>query len=630
MKQLNRQYIKSEMKATLPGLQILFVILFTATNAMPQTVVYRSANPKEDLSVAVNDMIKIDYGYFTRLKKDMTGGIWSTGSPVSAITKLSVYAYSPGAVGGKGPRIYYVYLTGNEMMTTARNGYRGNTEDVIKTILIGYPDNVTGIGPVISVPSNDIKSLAQDARDATVSPDGQPYCDFTRKTWLESLGDFFSGTIPNPNQNCVLKPKYQPVQPVIVEIETDNPAAILKCKVPGIMEGDEIIIENGKVIVQHKNALAGYCEQFVSDPLCTAYDKLRHPVYDPNHEDIYLSHHRGHWGYNLGKGLPENSKESIAEAFSVFPQSRNVEIDIAMTSDNNLVMMHDYVMKRLTDYRGPEFSFDLPLDKIEQYYTRRRNETVSPYKISRYTEVLDKSVSENAILMLDAKEMQIKKKYFIQGQFLPDGLPAPANGDYCVVNCQYESKESQKQSWGKIINQAIDQPSYKVKNLIIKTYFDVNEVERLIGERINSVMWTPILIAKDFSHPGDSQEKIIDTICKFIEAWEKKAKDNVAYYETNFFRTDDVMLQSFSRNGHAYVNMLHYIYATTGRRTGIFSEEPAGPRGCVNRWGDWTMKDCRVDIRPDPYVLLTIPYANIMVVTTDRPDVWKQIKERGF
>jgi hypothetical protein len=50
-----------------------------------------------------------------------------------------------------------------------------------------------------------------------------------------------------------------------------------------------------------------------------------------------------------------------------------------------------------------------------------------------------------------------------------------------------------------------------------------------------------------------------------------------------------------------------------------------GPKGIVNRWADWLIKDLRKDVRGDHYFLMTIPYGKIMILTTDRPDIWQKI-----
>ena len=86
-------------------------------------------------------------------------------------------------------------------------------------------------------------------------------------------------------------------------------------------------------------------------------------------------------------------------------------------------------------------------------------------------------------------------------------------------------------------------------------------------------------------------------------------------------------LKPITREGKAYQNFLHYVYARTGLRPGCYPEEPMGPKGIVSRWADWKIKDLTQDIRGDHYLLMTIPYGKIMVLTTDRPDIWQKVAE---
>jgi glycerophosphoryl diester phosphodiesterase len=573
------------------------------------TSAYQSANPKTNSAITYEDMIKLDYGYFSKLKKDLSGGILGAGQHSSANTKLSVYLYDKNKADGKGARLYHVYARPAEL-EAGGNIYYAHTEDIVKYLSPADAGLTASSSIRIVTKSDDIQKLAQNEKINNLD-----YCEnlsWYHDLWTTVKATFWS-LLPGSSYNAVACIHFTPVQSVIVEIETDNPAAVASCKVPGIV-GGELRIENGKVVVDRRNVLGKYCSVNPNSAICGVYNRLRFPgQYNPGVEDIYVAQHRGHWGDNLGKGYPENTKEAVSDAFTYFPQAKIAEMDITITKENNLIMMHDYVMKRLTNYTGDEFSFDLTLDEVKPLYARRRNESVSSLKISRFSDVLDEAISHDAILMLDVKEMQIKKD----------------NNGNCVANCKYESIEAQRNSWKKIINLAIDQTHDKAKNIIIKTYYDPDEVIRLTGERINHVMWTPMILEKLFQNKANplSKEQLQDTICNFIDNWENKAGENVAYYETDFMRSDDCMLQPFVRDNMQYDNMLHYIYATTGRRSGVFSEEPAGPRGCVNRWGDWDIKNTQRDLRTDPYVLLTLPYGNIMVVTTDRADVWKQIKE---
>lgn len=113
----------------------------------------------------------------------------------------------------------------------------------------------------------------------------------------------------------------------------------------------------------------------------------------------------------------------------------------------------------------------------------------------------------------------------------------------------------------------------------------------------------------------------------FTDSWITEGGVRAVAYETNFKRKDDLYLQSFERNGRTYENFLHYVYEVAGLRPGCYPEEPMGPMGIVNRWADWLIKDLRKDVRGDHYFLMTIPYGKIMVLTTDRPDIWEKMGE---
>ena len=72
---------------------------------------------------------------------------------------------------------------------------------------------------------------------------------------------------------------------------------------------------------------------------------------------------------------------------------------------------------------------------------------------------------------------------------------------------------------------------------------------------------------------------------------------------------------------------IYFITFTQRQRPGNYPEEPMGPKGIVNRWADWMIKDLTKDWRGDYYFFMGIPYGKIMVLTTDRPDMWIKIDQ---
>jgi hypothetical protein len=110
---------------------------------------------------------------------------------------------------------------------------------------------------------------------------------------------------------------------------------------------------------------------------------------------------------------------------------------------------------------------------------------------------------------------------------------------------------------------------------------------------------------------------------------------HVVAIETNFNSLTGSYLSPDSmavyRPERRYENILHYV-ALKGFRTGIFSEDPVGPKGVSNRWAQWMLPNpntgisgANTNIRGNHLSLMNVPYFKTAVITTDRPDIWTQI-----
>lgn len=60
---------------------------------------------------------------------------------------------------------------------------------------------------------------------------------------------------------------------------------------------------------------------------------------------------------------------------------------------------------------------------------------------------------------------------------------------------------------------------------------------------------------------------------------------------------------------------------------GVTRRKPIGQMGTVTRFVDWKMKYTVNDRRGDHYWLMTIPYGKIMIMTSDRPDIWDKVNQ---
>ena len=115
----------------------------------------------------------------------------------------------------------------------------------------------------------------------------------------------------------------------------------------------------------------------------------------------------------------------------------------------------------------------------------------------------------------------------------------------------------------------------------------------------------------------------------FIDSWNQpEIRLSVIAFETNYKEASDSRLLPFKRRNVTYKNILEYIYRVSGYRGGVFSEEPNGERGNVNRLNQWSVKDAELDRRGDPlFEAVGQFFGTHIVVTTDRPDVWLQYSE---
>lgn len=576
-------------------LWVLVLCMGTTRNSSGQVITYSSANPKTDITVTENDMLLLDYSYFMKLGIDLNGGILGSGVASGSKAELFVYNYDDTKTDGKGAEIYYSFATTYEL--EHHDKLYENTE---RRFTISNTPGAINFG----TSSADILKRAQ-FQEVMARNNACP-----KKTWVEiaSNGIFSSGIPDNPCFYFFVLPLI--VHKVIVEIKVSNSSVIDKARIPGIVGGD-LFIRDNKIVILPKSILKTFCDQNPGSPLCALYQKVQRPIYNQSGEDIMVANHRGYWGYNLGNGEPENSKEAASASFGLTPDSKIIEMDLLNTEDNQLIMLHDYVLKRLTDYPGDKYPFQMTWDEMKQYHLRRRNGTTTAFPVSKFTDILDRCVENDAIFMIDIKDKQSK------GQ-----------GAGCTELCEFQSEDAKRSSWRDLCNRGIDVAGDKAKNIVVKTYYSATDVRQYVGERFYKVLWTPMIVSSRFDGDGTlNADQVIQAVCDFVDQWQSIAGDNVAYYETNFFKPNNPMLKPFVRNDVTYINLLEYIYLKTHRRTGVFSEEPAGPKGVVNRWGDWKMKDPDEDKRTDPFFILNQPYGNIMVITTDRSDVWKIIKQ---
>jgi Glycerophosphoryl diester phosphodiesterase family len=589
---------------------------YGADGSTPNNIVISSPNPKTNPLFSKKDLVQVNMKDVFRITKDLIFGLKGTiqyGANETvhdgAIT-LKVWPYSPNKSTGK--------------IDTCLYEIKINATSTANFMKVTRPINIESelvAGKMLTVQSDEIGRIATSSQIYTGECSRFKPWYSNISSWLSNA---FSLIVGPPSEgyfdDCAIHTS--PYIYVIVEVtySGNGTKTFTRANVPGI--GDlELQTKSGSTIVNipYPN-IDTYCSGNATE-YCNIYRDILNPS-NPTaagfKENIYVASHRGKWGQPLSGGEPENTLEAVqaAEALTGF-SAKMVEMDVTQIADGRLVFLHDYVMSRLTSYTGEKFSFEMSWSEMSKYKVRLRDGSESARKVTLYTDMLTHMRDNHHFLMLDIKENQAKMK-----------------GSLCKANCAFQSSESQDQSWTSIASKAIEVAGSlgASHNIMIKTYKSARSTLAFLGNKNSkSTFWTPMIVSNAPQWKTNGQADI-QKMCDFVDEWQTELGDFILCYETDFFTPGDVQLQSFTRtkNGVAttYQNLPHYIYATTGRRSGIFSEDPASSKGTVNRWADWKMKDTTTDQRGDFIWLTTIPYGKIFLVTTDRPDVWNSLKSR--
>lgn len=383
--------------------------------------------------------------------------------------------------------------------------------------------------------------------------------------------------------------------PVMISVFINN-ATFQKAKIPGIGILDQ---RGGNTLFDP----AHFCHDLdnAGNPICQIWTKVKQPnIHAPT--DLIIAVHRGVWGDNLGDAAPENSAAAFADASKY---SSVMESDVMMTKDKHLIITHDYYLRRLSNSTLPQnaYTYNKDWDILQNLKLRKRNCNVSNYKYMDMGNLIDAMITNNIVLTIDIKNLVSKSE---KGK--------------CVEKCDYdattsEGRAKQKESWLEIFKACFEVVKQKnaYQYVAFKTPYRIADLRKAVPDReLAKVLFMPI------PHHGDFLD--------YVDDWIDNAGARMMAIETNFFTADDKYLKPIIRDDRTYRNLLHYVYDRTGLRAGTFTEEPVGPPGVCNRWGAWKIKDMASDYRGDHLQLMSVPYGRIMVLTSDRPDVWLQVE----
>lgn len=383
--------------------------------------------------------------------------------------------------------------------------------------------------------------------------------------------------------------------PIQIKIESIN-ASVHEIKIPGLgiidATGGNKLFDSNHFCHDLNNA---------QHPVTLAWTKVKQPQANKGC-DVIIAAHRGIWGNELGAGHPENSTPAIR---ATKDYTDVLESDIMITQDKQLIVSHDYNLKRISNFTGTDndYLFRMNASQLDGLKLKKRNMEVSEYPFLTFGDLVDEIKRCNLVLTIDIKD-----------------ITARVRNGVCIDNCEYdpsshgeEARQKRFNSWIEIFRGCIKIASEKdaLHYIAFKVPHAYNSLKNYVSEdTLSKILFMPVI------QPGRSD------YLEFTDAWINYGGSKVIAYETNFKASNDLYLQPITRQGKTYENFLHYVYARSGLRPGCYPEEPMGPKGIVNRWAEWLGKDLRTDIRGDYYFLMSIPYGRIMVLTTDRPDMW--------
>lgn len=111
----------------------------------------------------------------------------------------------------------------------------------------------------------------------------------------------------------------------------------------------------------------------------------------------------------MGAGAPENSIAAIKRTKDF---TDILESDIMITKDKQLIVSHDYCLMRLTDYSGSprDYLFNMNQSQLVDLHLRRRNMSVSDFKLLTFGDLVDALIENQLVLTIDIKEIIARRK----------------------------------------------------------------------------------------------------------------------------------------------------------------------------------------------------------------------------
>ncbi len=105
------------------------------------------------------------------------------------------------------------------------------------------------------------------------------------------------------------------------------------------------------------------------------------------------------------RGNPSQAPENTLSGFiKAYENGADIfEVDVEITSDNQIVIMHDNTINRTTNYTGTKTVNQMTLAEIKQYYIKLTDGTVTTEKVPTLKEVLDEFQDKDCKIFIEFK-----------------------------------------------------------------------------------------------------------------------------------------------------------------------------------------------------------------------------------
>jgi len=371
------------------------------------------------------------------------------------------------------------------------------------------------------------------------------------------------------------------------------------------------------------------CSSSFELPLCILALRIKRPDWSLA-QDLVVLPHRGYWGFGDALSVPENS---IAGYTLVKTKGYGMsEVDFTASSDLRPfptggqatgitagVMSHDYILYRVTDYPrnvDPKSSDPLFSD-VSSYWWQGGN-----YRLrDRLGKPTNQPVPTQSAAVSTLTNNQLLTVADIKQKSSTDANQFAINWVLQLASIMYDYQD--RSALHTLSVKTSYTPSFIIANLPADLKDDFSKVLWIPQVGSAYVKDTPSDSSITPTPGMGSESSWIATSTDYIDIWQAYWP-SIINFEINYKSSSDSRLGTFTKNGFSYSNMLDYAKQTTNYRGGVFSEEPIAPRGNVNRNGGWSIKNADTDTRGDPlFEAFTPQWGKFIVVTTDRPDIWK-------